>query len=347
MVPSISWVPGATDPDTDFTLYNIPFGIISTEARPNPHAAVAIGRFAFDFQAFSSHPRFYDIFVCLRDHPDVLFQPTLNAFAACGRDVHRNVRQSLQLLFATSKPRLESLDEALVPLDKVKMHLPMQIGDYTDFYAGIVHAEHVGTMFRGLGNALQPNYKHVPVGYHGRASSIVVSGTPIRRPKGQIIADPIKVPKQPETKPTQKLDYEVELGCFISKPNEMGTPIDIADAEEHIFGYVLLNDWSARDIQAWEYVPLGPFNGKNFATTISPWVVLHDALNDFRESPVVKNDVSIQRYLVEKTTKPMLDVSLEAHVHSKLLSSSRFCLVHMCQPPVVSASVRCGLTNRP
>lgn len=312
--------------DTDFSLENIPFGIISTKDIPRPHAAVAIGNYACDLEVFSSHPHFHAyLFPMLRDHRDVFCQPTLNAFAALGREVRNEVRKTIQDVFTEHHPCSFVFKEAgdsariLWPLDEVVMHLPMQVGDYTDFYAGVVHATHVGVMFRGPENALQPNYKHIPVGYHGRASSIVVSGTPVRRPWGQFIADPTRVPKQPETKPSQKLDFELELGCLISRPNEMGEPIDIRDAEDHIFGYVLLNDWSARDIQSWEYVPLGPFNGKNFATTISPWVVLHDALKPFMTAGE-PNDADLQPYLREESRDNVFDINLETDLRSESFS---------------------------
>ncbi|KAJ0356138.1 hypothetical protein COL922a_014696, partial [Colletotrichum nupharicola] len=162
----------------------------------------------------------------------------------------------------------------------------MQIGDYTDFYAGLNHAYNIGVLFRGPGNALQPNYKHLPVAYHGRASSVVPSGTPIHRPQGQILANPAADPKVPIFSPCKRLDIELELAFFVSQPNELGKPVHINNAEDHIFGVVLMNDWSARDIQAWEYVPLGPFNAKNFGTTITPWVVLIDALEPFRTTGI-------------------------------------------------------------
>jgi len=321
--------PGEVAPDSDFSLENIPFGIISTKDIPRPHAAVAIGKYACDLEVFSKHAYFHEhLFPFLRDHPDVFCQPTLNAFAALGREVHNRVRATLQDCFTRDHESSNIAAEAgqfvrmLWPLDEVTMHLPMQIGDYTDFYAGVVHATHVGTMFRGADNALQPNYSHIPVGYHGRASSVVVSGTPIRRPWGQVVADPKRAPTQPETRPSQKLDFEVELGCFISRPNEMGEPVPIEDAEDHIFGYVLLNDWSARDIQAWEYVPLGPFNGKNFATTISPWVVLHDALKPFMTAGE-PNDTELQPYLQEKSRNNVFDIKLEADLRSKSSFRSR------------------------
>lgn len=200
----------------------------------------------------------------------------------------------------------------LFPADAAEMLLPMQVGDYTDFYAGYHHAYNVGVLFRGAENALQPNYTHLPVGYHGRASSIVVSGTPIRRPKGQRLAGGAK---EPSTGPSLKFDFELELGCFICKPNEMGESIGVDEADEHIFGYVLLNDWSARDIQAWEYVPLGPFNSKNFGTTISPWVVVPEALEPFRIQPL-ENKTPIQEYLKESRRENVYDIKLQVSLAS-------------------------------
>ena len=171
--------------------------------------------------------------------------------------------------------------------------------DYVqDFYAGLNHAYNVGVLFRGPQNALQLNYKHLPVGYHGRASSVVVSGTPIRRPTGQILTNPTAEKKEPVLSPCKKLDLELELGCFVCKPSTLGERVTISSAPEHLFGVVLMNDWSARDIQAWEYVPLGPFNSKNFGTTISPWVVLMDALEPFATNGI-KNDTQVLPYLDE------------------------------------------------
>jgi fumarylacetoacetase len=214
-------------------------------------------------------------------------------------------------------------DQVLYHLSEVTTHLPMKIGDYTDFYAGLNHAFNVGVLFRGPDNALQPNYKHLPVGYHGRASSVVVSGTPIRRPNGQILVDPAKTPKVPAFSPCEKLDFELELGAFICKSNKMGDPVSIDKAEEHIFGYVLMNDWSARDIQAWEYVPLGPFNSKNFGTTISPWVVLADALEPFRSIGLDGGSrEQVLPYLREKRKENMFDIKLGVELRSERGSSS-------------------------
>lgn len=317
-----TWVPGVT-PESPFSLANIPFGIISTPDDVAPHAAIAIGSQALDLKVLSSHPNFREIFPSLSGHESVFSQPTLNDFAALGRPTHRAVRGAIRDLLAaeTSRPDVlrdnESLrSRVLVPREKVTMHLPMAIGDYTDFYAGRHHAYAVGCMFRGPQDALQPNYTHLPVGYHGRASSIVISGTPIRRPKGQIVLDPAAQPKQPTTAPCRRLDMELELGCLIATPNEMGEPVEISKAEDHIFGYVLLNDWSARDIQTWEYVPLGPFNSKNFASTISPWVVLADALEPFRTKGI-DNETPLQEYLKEDRDESVFDIKLEVDLTSK------------------------------
>ncbi|KAI0201661.1 hypothetical protein F4808DRAFT_108406 [Astrocystis sublimbata] len=316
---SSTWVPDVS-PESPFSLANIPFGIIRTQSNPAPHAATAIGSHVLDLKVLSSYDKFTEIFPILKDHSDIFSQPTLNAFAALGRAVHREVRSTIQDLLSAETTRPEVLrdnDElrqrALVPRGIVKVQLPVSIGDYTDFYAGYHHAFAVGCMFRGPENALQPNYAHLPVGYHGRASSIVVSGTPIRRPNGQILLDPAAEPKVPITGPSRRLDIELEMGCIIAQGNELGTPVKVGEAEEHIFGYVLLNDWSARDIQMWEYVPLGPFNGKNFASTISPWVVVPEALEPFRVNGI-ENKTEVQGYLREGREDTVYDIELEVDI---------------------------------
>jgi fumarylacetoacetase len=205
--------------------------------------------------------------------------------------------------------------QVLVPLTEIKAHLPFRIGDYTDFFAGRNHAYNCGVIFRGPQNALQPNYNHLPVGYHGRASSVVPSSTPIRRPNGQILPNPTAEKKEPIFSPCKKLDIELELGAFVCGSNPQGQPISIDKAEENLFGVVLMNDWSARDIQAWEYVPLGPFNAKNFGTTISTWVVLTDALEPFKAKGL-QNEVEVLPYLKEKDEKTVYDINLEVDVKS-------------------------------
>ncbi|KAK1248525.1 hypothetical protein MKX08_006745 [Trichoderma sp. CBMAI-0020] len=314
MASTTSWVP--LDRNGDFSIHNLPFGIFS-EGSSQPRAGARIGDFVIDLKALASDEQAKQQLSSLGDLEAVFGQSSLNAFAERGRSVHRAVRGDLQRILSqsTDVPAILKDNEALkhkalIPVEKVKMHLPMQIGDYTDFYAGYHHAYKVGVLFRGPDNAMQPNYTHLPVGYHGRSSSIVVSGTPIRRPRGQILPNPAATPKEPITVACRRLDFELELGCFICKPNEMGESIDINKAEEYIFGFVLLNDWSARDIQAWEYVPLGPFNGKNFGSTISPWVVLADALEPFRTEPL-PNDTPVQDYLKETQKKSVFDIQLE------------------------------------
>lgn len=232
------------------------------------------------------------------------------------------MRKYIQSVFAEDTPYPEVLKtnsplqkQAIYPLKEVQTHLPFKIGDYTDFYAGLNHAYNVGVLFRGPANALQPNYKHLPVGYHGRASSVVVSGTPIRRPNGQILENPTAEKKVPSFSPCRKLDIELELGAFVCKANNMGEPISIGEAEESLFGVVLMNDWSARDIQAWEYVPLGPFNAKNFGTTISAWVVLAESLEPFLAKGL-ENDSELLPYLREKKTENVYDIKLQVDLKS-------------------------------
>lgn len=304
--------------DSPFSLANIPFGIISTKTTTSPVPAVAIGDYALNLFAFATSGGFSQL-PTINPHLEVFGQPTLNAFAALGRPVHRQVREYLQAVFREDTPYPQVLKdneaaqkESLILRSEVTNHVPMQIGDYTDFYAGLNHAYNVGVLFRGPDNALQPNYKHLPVGYHGRASSVVPSGTPIRRPNGQVLINPTATPKLPTFSPCKRLDIELELAAFIGKGNKLGEPIPIDEAEDHIFGLVLMNDWSARDIQAWEYIPLGPFNAKNFATTITPWVVLIDALEPFRASGLEPgNRESLLPYLREKRAANAYDIRLE------------------------------------
>lgn len=305
-----------------FSIANIPFGIVSHARSPKPHPAVAIGDYALDLEIFTAQNGFSDLSV-VQPHQSVFSETTLNSFAALGKPMHSAVRKYIQSVLLESTPFPHVLkdnkklqDEALIPLKDVKNHLPMQIGDYTDFYAGLNHAFNLGVMFRGPANALQPNYKHLPVGYHGRASSVVVSGTPVRRPTGQILQNPAAETKVPILSPCKKLDIELELGAFLCKGNEMGNNIPLSEADDYIFGVVLLNDWSARDIQAWEYVPLGPFNAKNFASTISPWIVLTEALEPFKTHGL-ENDTKVLPYLDEHGAKNIYDINLEVDLTTK------------------------------
>lgn len=316
-----SWLP--IPKGSHFSLANIPFGIISTTSRSNPRPAVAIGDFALDLSLFASNNGFSEL-PSAKDHLGVFSSTALNAFAALGRPFHRDVREYIQGIMSIDTPYPHLLKEnsslrekALVHMEEVDTHLPLYIGDYTDFFAGINHAFNVGALFRGPENALQPNYTHLPVAYHGRASSVVVSGTPIRRPYGQVLLDPAATPKIPTFTPCKRLDIELELGMFVCKGNKLGDRIGVNEAEDSIFGYVLMNDWSARDIQMWEYVPLGPFNAKNFGTTISPWVVLTDALKPFA-APSLENKTPRQDYLHEKEVDSVFDINFEVDLTSKL-----------------------------
>lgn len=314
-----SWLPIRAE--SHFSLANLPFGIITTPQFNTPRPAIAIGEHALDLAVFAANGGFSEL---PSIHPDlvVFAKSTLNEFAALGRPTHRRVRQYLQEILAeeTSFPSVLKDNEhlraqCLYRLTEVTNHLPLHIGDYTDFYVGMHHAVNVGRMFSGHGSALPPNYTHFPVGYHGRASSVVVSGTPIRRPWGQILEDPTAASKVPILAPSRRLDFEVEMGAFVCRPNDLGQPVPIDEADESIFGMVLLNDWSARDIQYWEIVPLGPFNSKNFATTISPWVVLADALKSFTAKGLV-NDTDLLPYLQKKREDDVYDIKLEAALTS-------------------------------
>ncbi len=324
-IGSKSWLP--IPPKSHFSLANIPFGIITSPLSKVPVPAVAIGDHVLNLAVFAAHDGFSGLSLV---HPNlsVFSEPTLNSFAALGRYTHQEVRRYLRDVFSeeTSYPKVlkenvELQESALFHIGEVRNHLPLHIGDYTDFYAGRNHAYNVGVLFRGAENALQPNYTHLPVGYHGRASSIVVSETPIRRPWGQILENPTAEPKNPTFAPCRRLDMELELGAFVCRANNMGDPIRIDKAEDSLFGVVLMNDWSARDIQAWEYVPLGPFNSKNFATTISPWVVLADALEPFMTTGL-ENETELLPYLREKRKENVYDIKLEVDLTSMSMCSN-------------------------
>ncbi|MCJ1425384.1 hypothetical protein MMC29_003283 [Sticta canariensis] len=310
-----SWFP--IPPRSHFSLANIPFGIITTPTSKIPRPAVAIGDHALDLAVFAANSGF-SLLPSIQPHLSVFYKPTLNDFAALGQPLHQQVRKYLQEVFRenTSSPVLSGAsalkEECIFPLKDVTNHCPLQIGDYTDFFAGKNHAYNAGALFRGPKDALQPNYTHLPVGYHGRASSVVVSGTPIRRPLGQILGNPKADLKVPILAPSRRLDFELELGAFVCRANKMGKPVPIHEARNSLFGVVLMNDWSARDIQAWEFVPLGPFNSKNFGTTISAWVVLADALEPFR-CKSIENDTKLLPYLKD-VEENVYDINLEVDI---------------------------------
>ncbi|MBO6494734.1 MAG: fumarylacetoacetase [Roseivirga sp.] len=263
--------------NSDFSIQNIPFGIFKTDSL-GPRAATAIGTQVLDLMVLEQKGYFEGL-----DLPENIFaQPTLNAFMELGKAKTRQVRNRISDLLEEGNTELknnaEVLKEAFFEQSEVEMCMPIQVLNYTDFYSSEQHAFNVGTMFRGPENALMPNWKHIPVGYHGRASSIVVSGTDFHRPKGQTKANDADMPS---FGPCRLLDFELEMGFITCKENPLGEPVSTSEADEYIFGFVLLNDWSARDIQKWEYVPLGPFLAKNFASHVSPWIVTMDALEPF------------------------------------------------------------------
>jgi fumarylacetoacetase len=278
-----SWVQSAEG--SDFPIQNLPLGIFSVGDRRR-HAGVAIGDFVLDLTAIAE--------LLDEEWVEELSQPVLNGWLARGSETQNALRRRLVEILSDEKYR-DDVEPELIGQTEVRMHLPCVIGDYTDFYVGIHHAINVGKQFRP-DNPLLPNYKYVPIGYHGRASSVRISGEPVIRPNGQRKAPDADAP---EYGPSRRLDYELELGIWIGEGNDLGSPIPIGEAVEHIAGYCLLNDWSARDIQAWEYQPLGPFLAKNFMTSVSAWVVSPQALAPFRKPmpPRRAGDPQPLRYL--------------------------------------------------
>ncbi len=280
---------------SDFPIHNLPYGIFRPSAGARPRIGVAIGDAVLDLSVLAERGLLSGRAL---DDGDAFRQPTLNAFMALGRPAWREARarltQFLSIGNSTIRDNGSLRQAAFHPMASVEMLLPATIGDYTDFYSSREHATNVGTMFRGPDNALQENWLHLPVGYHGRSSSVVVSGTDVQRPKGQTKADDEETPSYG---PSRLMDFELEMGFFVGPGNALGERIPIAEAAEHIFGMVLVNDWSARDIQKWEYVPLGPFLGKNFGTSISPWVVTMEALEPFRCAGPAQDDPEPLDYL--------------------------------------------------
>lgn len=274
--------------DSDFSIHNIPFGIFQTNDK-SPRAGVAIGEYIIDLEELSNHGVFdFDSSVLKKD--------TLNDFIALGKEKTIKVRTDIQEWLQDCNSILSKHQELFIKQSSATMLMPVSIGDYTDFYSSEEHATNVGKMFRDPKNALLPNWKHIPVGYHGRASSIVVSGTPLYRPLGQTRP---KEDAPPVFGPTKRLDFELEVGFITGKKSSLGDSISLDEAEAYIFGLVLLNDWSARDIQKWEYVPLGPFLSKNFASHISPWIVTLEALEAFR-IPGPEQNPDVLPYLNKK-----------------------------------------------
>ncbi|MBN2746254.1 MAG: fumarylacetoacetase [Bacteroidales bacterium] len=310
-----SWIPVAVD--SDFPIQNIPFGVFKTQ-RSEPRCCTRIGDTIIDLAALAENGYFDDIEM----DSSVFYSSTLNDFMSCGKSVTSKVREQIALLFNSQNPEFpnQQKSEILYPADEVLMLMPITVGDYTDFYSSIEHATNVGKMFRDPENALLPNWKHLPVGYHGRSSSIVVSGTDIHRPKGQILPAGVE---NPIFSPSRLMDFELEMAFITNRSTELGDSIPVENAEEYIFGFTLFNDLSARDIQKWEYVPLGPFLGKNFGSVISPWIITLEALEPFRvEGPVQVPEVL--PYL-KTTGKRNFDINLEVYLQPEDSSPSLIC----------------------
>ena len=287
--------------NSDFSIHNIPFGIFSTADR-SARVGVAIGDHILDLVAVSELGVF-------KFDTTVLIQSVLNDFIALGKAVTTKVRTDIQQWIKDDNSPLIGKPQLFVKQSDAQMHLPVRVGDYTDFYSSIEHATNVGMMFRDPENALLPNWRHIPVGYHGRASSIITSGHDIHRPKGQVLP---KGESQPVYQASGRVDFELETAFIIGKSTEIGDSVDVANAADHIFGMVLFNDWSARDIQKWEYVPLGPFLGKSFASSISPWIVTMEALEPFRVSGP-KQEPKVLPYL-QTDRNNNFDVNLEVTI---------------------------------
>lgn len=303
-------------PDSHFPLENLPFGIFKTRSGM-ARVGVAIGEYVVDLAALDQSGQLR----CAETQDRHLFsRDSLNAFLDRGRSAWRQVREALQHLLSaetgTLRDDTELRSRVFYEQRDVTMQLPVRIGNYTDFYSSYHHAHNVGTMLRGPENALMPNWKWLPVAYHGRASSVVVSGTDVRRPSGQTKAPDAATPT---FGPSKSLDYELEMAFLIGPGNSLGEPVPIDRATDHIFGLVLMNDWSARDIQAWEYQPLGPFLAKNFATSISPWVVTLDALEAFRK-PLPSQDPAPLPYLRAKNDFTF-DIRLEAQLQTSSMNA--------------------------
>jgi fumarylacetoacetase len=304
-----SWI--NIDQDSDFPIENIPFGIFSI-GDESPRPATRIGDTVIDLSVLSDFGYFDDLDI---EDLTVFYQPSLNDFISLGRPLTTMVRSRLKDLFSKQNDELNGNGEAcrlaLHRAEAVTMHLPVRVGNYTDFYASEQHAFNVGVMFRDPKNALLPNWKHIPVGYHGRASSIVVSDVSIHRPKGQTRPDEQEIPV---FGPSRQLDFELEVGFVISRSSELGCPVSIDNAEDYIFGLLLFNDLSARDIQKWEYVPLGPFLSKNFGSVVSPWIVTLEALEPFRVPGPVQIP-EVLPYLKYRGNKHF-DVNLEVYIEA-------------------------------
>ena len=364
--PMQSWL-GSIE-ESDFPLENIPFGVCEL-LPPSPSgglvAAAAgeeqtrtggecrcctrIGDHVIDLSALCA----LGVGCFAREEYKTAFAvgQRLNIFMSLGRKYWREVRAEVQSLFALGdedraeddEARLQLGREAVLSIESVRMLVPAYVGDYSDFYASREHATNVGKMFRGAANALQPNWLHLPVGYHGRASSVVTSGTPIRRPRGQLAAaEPGGLPRYTEC---AALDFELEMGVFIGLGSTLGEPVDVRHARDHIFGLVLLNDWSARDVQRWEYVPLGPFNAKNFGTSISPWIVTLEALEPFTRAAELQ-EPAVLPYLQQENARAY-DVDLQVAVNGSVVCRSNLQNVYWSLEQLVAHHTSTGCNLNP
>lgn len=328
-----SWVESANAAECLFPLNNLPCGVFSTE-ESEPRCGVAIGDFVLDVAGLEEEG-----LLELGGGP-LLDVPFWNEVMAAGPAVWAALRARLVELLAEGAAERAAVEPFLMPLAEVALHMPFLVSEYTDFYAGRNHAFNVGTMFRGPENALPPNWLHIPIGYNGRASSVVVSGTEVRRPWGQV-----KAPDQamPAFQPSRRFDIELELGAVVGMASD--GPVTVAEADEMIFGYVLLNDWSARDIQAWEYQPLGPFQAKATATTISPWIVMKAALEPFRTTTPAR-EVPLLPYLQEP--RPMLyDIALEVALAPEggaetIIARTNYAEMYYSAPQQLAHHTTCG-----
>ena len=318
-----SWID--VDSDSHFPIQNLPFGVFRPSNGGDLHVCTIIGDYVIDLSILDLN----GVFANSNLQDTLVFdEPTLNAFMSLGRDAWKETRLILSNLFSEDNSDIRDSkikDDILFHVSDVEMRLPVDIGDYTDFYSSKEHATNVGKMFRGEENALMPNWLHLPVAYHGRASSVVVSGTDIKRPSGQMLT---KDSSSPSFGVSNRLDFELEMGFLVGPGNSLGNPISTQEAENHIFGLALVNDWSARDIQKWEYQPLGPFLGKSFATSISPWVITLEALEPFRCSGPKQNPKPLS-YL-DENGKNSYDINLEVSLqpanssHADIVCNTNF-----------------------
>ena len=330
-----SWIP--VERDSDFPIQNLPFGVFSSGGR-SPRVGAAIGGDIVDISTLANAGVFND----LPFPTDIFSAATLNPFLELGSSVWRSVRRSLSSLLAgPSPPSSVSPQSFLVPMADARMHLPVDVGDYVDFYSSLEHATNVGKLFRPDDEPLLPNWRHIPIGYHGRSSSIVLDGTPIVRPSGQRMppnADPV-------FGPTEKLDIELEVGFITGRSGPPGTPIAVEDAEDHIFGLVLVNDWSARDIQAWEYRPLGPFLGKSFATSISPWVVPLQALAPYRVAAPIQDPPALPYLSVDPNRG--IDMHLTVDLNGSTITTTNLRHMYWTMAQQLAHATANGTSVRP